>query len=110
MKDVKGHGSNAHGDGIEAAVPSAAYAVHRDHNAKLTTINDQHARALDAFPKDGPMGLTPEHIRTSPEYRAAKADFNRSFSALREHNGFMLKNFAKEMRADRDAKRQARIK
>lgn len=109
MKDAKGHGSNAHTGGVEA-VPSAAYVLHRDHNATLTALNEEHSRTLDAFPKDGPMGMTPEHVRTSPEYRAAKANFNRSFSALRDHNGFMLKHFKSEMKTERDARRQARVK
>jgi hypothetical protein len=109
MKDAKGHGSNAHNAGIEA-VPSAAYVMHKEHNEKLTAINDEHSRILDQYPKDGPMGMTPDHVRTSPEYRADKANFNRSFAALRDHNGFMVKNFKAELKAERDARRQARIK
>lgn len=98
MKDAKGHGSDAGG-----------YAFHREHNAALTAVSDEHARALDKYPR-GPMGLTPEHVRTSTEYRMDKARFDRSFSALREHNSFMVKNFKSEMKAERDARRQARTK
>jgi len=108
VKDAKGHGSNAHSDGVEK-IPGTAYAVHRDHNIQLTAINEAHARVLAHCPK-GPMGLTPDHVRATPEYKTAKANFDRSFAALRDHNAFMTKNFKKEMKADRDARRQARLK
>jgi len=51
------------------------------------------------------LGLPPEHIRTSTEYRMEKANLDRAVSALRDHNGFMVKNFKKEMKTDRDARR-----
>jgi len=93
MKDALGHGSNAHD-----------YAFHRAHNAGLTATVEQHARAMDKYPR-GPLGLPPEHIRTSTEYRMEKANLDRAVSALRDHNGFMVKNFKKEMKTDRDARR-----
>lgn len=44
--------------------------------------------ALKAIPGvgSGPMGLTPEHIRLSPEYRAAKTAYDRAFQAVRAEN------------------------
>ena len=108
MKDALGHGSDAHGSGIAAAVPSAAYVMHREHNAKLNEIGKRYSDVLNQFPR-GPTGLTPDHIKATPEYRIAKAGFDQSFAALREHNGFMVKNFKSEMKIDRDARRQARM-
>jgi hypothetical protein len=108
MKDAQGHGSGAHSTGIEAT-PSAAYVMHKAHNEKLDAITKEHGEALNQFPR-GPMGITPDAVKATPEYQTAKANFNRSFSALRDHNMFMSKNFSKEMKVDRDARRQARIK
>lgn len=109
MKDALGHGSEAHGEGIAKTVPSTAYAMHRDHNAKLEAASKAASEVINTFPR-GPMGLTPDNVKVTPEYRAAKAQSDKTFSALREHNGFMAKTFPKEMKADRDARRQARMK
>lgn len=40
---------------------------------------------LRQFPRH-PNGLTPDHIKFSPEYRKAKADVDAAFAALRTHN------------------------
>lgn len=45
---------------------------------------------LKMFPKL-PNGLTPDDVKTSPEYRAAKADWNRAFAKLRKINAARLK-------------------
>lgn len=65
---------------------------------------------MQAFPR-GNMGLPPEHVRLSPEYRAANARSKIAFARLRAFNGAFVKRFAKEMKADRakrDAQRQGR--
>lgn len=59
---------------------------------------------MSVFPK-GPMGLTPDHVKAMPEFRAAKADFNAAFQALRTLNQTHLKRFAAEERAAREARR-----
>ena len=43
------------------------------------------AAALAAFPR-GPMGLTPDSVKASPEWQAAKAAWTEAFSALRAYN------------------------
>ncbi len=43
------------------------------------------ARLIKSFPR-GAMGITPDQVKFSPEYRAAKAGFNTAFNALREFN------------------------
>ena len=55
---------------------------------------------LTTFPY-GPMGLTPDSIKFSLEYMAAKADFTVAFTALREFNRRFVKIYAKEYRAER---------
>ena len=43
------------------------------------------ARNLRDYPR-GANGLTPDSVKFSPEYRAAKSAYNKAFSALRNHN------------------------
>jgi hypothetical protein len=108
MKDALGHGSDAHGSGIAAAVPSVAYAMHREHNAKLDAASKQASAEINQFPR-GPTGLTPDDVKATPEYQTAKVNSDRTFAALRAHNSFMVKNFKSEMKADRDAKRARQV-
>ena len=42
-------------------------------------------KALKQFPK-GPTGLTPDTVKLSPEYRAAKLRYDKAFAALRAFN------------------------
>lgn len=46
---------------------------------------DRASEALKVFPR-GSMGLTPDHVKLSPEYRAAKGAFDKAFAALRYFN------------------------
>jgi hypothetical protein len=62
--------------------------------------------ALNAFPI-GPMGLTPDAVKTAPEFRAAKLGFEKAFAKLRAFNSFYTKAFAKELRQERLARRAA---
>jgi hypothetical protein len=49
----------------------------------------------------GPMGLTPDAIKFSPDYRLAKVRFDVAFAALRDFNGEFHKTFAAEIKAER---------
>jgi hypothetical protein len=57
----------------------------------------------------GAMGMTPEHIRMSAEYRADKAKVDHAFTYLRNINGYLNKHFKKEYAkhfiAERDERR-----
>jgi hypothetical protein len=50
--------------------------------------------------EQGVMGLTPDHIKFSPEYRAAKLEYDRQHELLRQFNRWMVT----ERRAKRLAK------
>lgn len=63
--------------------------------------------ALRSFPR-GPMGLTPESVAASPEYRAANARYQKAFARQRAFNATFTKRFAKELRAERAARDAAR--
>jgi hypothetical protein len=59
----------------------------------------------------GPVGgLTPDHIKNHPDYRAARADADRAFKSVQNHNQQHLKNFSKEYKAERMAKNAERTK
>lgn len=66
-------------------------------------INTRHSEILAQFPK-GPMGLTPDVVKESPEWKRAKADFENSFAKLREFNSWYVKTFKKEIAAARAAR------
>jgi hypothetical protein len=74
-----------------------------DAKAELALIEKEMAAAeavMHAFPR-GAMGLPPESVRLSPEYRTAKARTAKAFARLREFNAVFTKRFAKELRAER---------
>ena len=68
---------------------------------------EQAGKVLEGFPK-GELGLTPDHIKASPEWRKAKAEFELAFAVLRGFNKTFTKQFKREIRADIDARRMAR--
>ena len=47
------------------------------------------------------MGLTPDHIRVLPEWRAAKVRGDKAFKALQNFNVVYVKTFKKELAAQR---------
>lgn len=49
--------------------------------------------ALNAFPK-GAMGLTPDEVKASPEFRLAKSQYEAAFQKLRRFNAILNKNGA----------------
>lgn len=53
---------------------------------------------LRALSGGGPMGLTPDDVRASPEWRAAKADFDEAFSVERAFNQAFLRAFGRQYR------------
>jgi hypothetical protein len=46
---------------------------------------DRTSAAMQVFPRDA-MGLTPDSIKASPEFKTAKAAFDRAFAQLRNFN------------------------
>lgn len=53
----------------------------------------------------GFMGLTPDHIKATPEWKAARSAFDNAFAKVRYFNGRYVKHFKKEIRAAIEAKR-----
>jgi hypothetical protein len=70
--------------------------THRQAGKNLNDFLDQHPK--------GPMGLTPDAVKKSPEYIKLKADYDKAFQTLRTFNATYTKRFSNEIRADRRVK------
>ena len=74
------------------------------HKLKLEANAQTASDALNEFPS-GTMGLTPDHIKQSPEFIAARAAYNAAANALKEFNKAFLKvykkQYTKHLRAQR---------
>lgn len=53
----------------------------------------------------GPFGLTPDHIKQTPEWNKAFRAERKAFADLRAINKYVSKNYKKELRAERMARR-----
>lgn len=87
---------------------SAEYEAAKASRAPLDAEADAASKALRAFPK-GPMGMTPQAVRDTPEFQAAYQRYARAAQAQAKFNGPFCKAFAKEIRAEVQAKREARL-
>jgi hypothetical protein len=74
--------------------------------AQLESAVSRASAALAIFPRL-PNGLTPDHVKASPEYRAAKLQYDTAFGKLRTFNASFVKSFRAELRRDRTMKRLA---
>lgn len=62
---------------------------------KLNEEVDKWSKVLNSFER-GKMGLTPEHVRVSDEYREATSSFNKAFAELRKFNSWYVKKYMKK--------------
>ena len=63
-----------------------------NHAVDITTA------VLKAFPT-GAMGLTPDDVKASDTYKAAKKSFDTAFARLRAFNAVFVKQYKKELAA-----------
>lgn len=70
---------------------------------RLDGIVGETLQALKQFPKLS-NGLTPDNVKSTQEYKTAKADFDESFLALQTFNKFFVKHFKQEYRTYRQSK------
>lgn len=63
---------------------------------------------MDKYPKSS-MGLTPDAVKASPQWRADKAEMDAAMLELQRANSVVAKSFAKESAAERDARRAAKL-
>jgi len=79
---------------------ASAFEAAKAEQALLEREMSEAQTALDVFPR-GPMGLTPDAVKATPQWRAAKARVDRAFARLRAFNAVFVKKFVKELRAER---------
>ena len=79
------------------------------HRENLVRAHDDAAANLKSVCGDerGPMGLTPDHIKSTPQWKNAFRAERAAFERMRQHNFSMVKTFKVEMAADRKAARKA---
>jgi hypothetical protein len=94
----------------EQVTISARHARFIRAKAARDAINDEATRLSETLRKfpTGPTGLTPDAVKASPEYRAAKQAYDSAFAALRCFNASFIRTFAREIEAERAARRAAR--
>lgn len=84
------------------------FLVARELAERLERATAQTSAALQEFPR-GPLGLTPDDIKASPEWQTAHRNFEVAFQAQRQFNSTYTKTFADELRHERNARRAARL-
>lgn len=81
----------------------------QQESARLRDAMYRASTALNAIPgiSSGPNGLTPDSVKASQEYRAARREFDCAFRALQSFNGRYLKAFKSELAQEQRARREA---
>ncbi len=80
----------------EYAYAKAKCQMLRAQTASLSEI-------LKSFPR-GALGLTPDSVKASSDWQAAKKAYDLAFRLERSHNAVFVRRFAREYRAERRAK------
>ena len=75
---------------------TAAKEARDEINARLTAASEK----MNHYPR-GTIGLTPDEIKATPEWRANRTECDAIFQELRRFNQKFVKRFAKEIRAER---------
>lgn len=82
------------------------YAAAKATKALLEAESNRTGAVMRNFPR-GPMGLTPDAVKCTPEWRAAYNADVVAFARLRKFNRVFVRVFAGEAKAERAARRQA---
>ncbi|MNC28828.1 hypothetical protein D3C76_165270 [compost metagenome] len=76
----------------------------KEKQDQLNAACDTASNTLNKYPV-GPMGLTPDNIKATPEYRRDKACFEIAFKALQDYNKWFCKRWKRELSAFRQQER-----
>ncbi len=76
------------------------YAIAKAAKLVLEAEHKAAGLAISSFPT-GAMGLTPDHVKQSPEWRAAYSRYQSAHNVLRNFNRMFLKQYRKEIAAER---------
>lgn len=86
----------------------AEYAARRDAAQRESKAASDAIRSIPGV-GSGALGLTPDNVKQSPEFKAAAARYGAASVALQELNKANAKRFARELRAEREARRAAKL-
>lgn len=76
------------------------YATEKAKQDELNELVKMTSEALKEFPQ-GVNGITPDYVKTHPDYIIARAASKKAFENLRSFNAIFVKKFKKEIRANR---------
>lgn len=76
------------------------YAIAKAAQKNLEEVCNVLSAKLNTYPK-GKMGLTPDAVKCTPEWKSDKAAFQKAFAAFRNFNQSFVKTYKKEMREER---------
>lgn len=82
------------------------YELDKNHQAVLDAAVDVTSAVMKAFPRNA-MGLTPDDVKASDTYKAAKKSFDMAFANLRSFNAVFVKKYKNELAAERLEARKA---
>lgn len=72
---------------------------------KLENKCEEFSNVLRSFSGDkNTIGLLPDSVRLTPEYRFARKQYDEAFKALRSFNSIFVKKFKKELAQERKDK------
>lgn len=79
--------------------------------AALVIAVSEASKAINSIPGigSGQMGLTPDSVKATPEYRKAKMNYDFVWNQYQAANRCFVKYWSKEIRADREAMRSAKV-
>jgi predicted nuclease with TOPRIM domain len=75
---------------------------------RLDKALNEASEALNKYPK-GNMGLTPDHVKFSEEYRKDKSKFNKLFKAVQSINRYLNKHHKKQFREYQEKNRFKKV-
>lgn len=84
------------------------YNLDKDCQAYLEAALHVCDAAMKGFPR-GPMGLTPDDVKASDTWKAAKKSYDIAFDRLRKFNAAFVKKYKKELGAERKIRRAGGI-
>jgi hypothetical protein len=96
-------GNPNHDDKGKFAAGSGAKAGYTEAKAfkeKLDTHVTALSKTLGNFPR-GAMGMTPDSVKASAEFKKVKAEFDGAFAKLRDFNEKFHKVYKSEIKSDR---------
>jgi hypothetical protein len=77
------------------------FELHKKEQKRLYQVLDEKSEAMKRFPK-GEMGLTPDEVKESLEFKTARKAYQNAFNDVINFNTMFLREFKKELRDERN--------